>query len=86
MKWEKTTKARIADELVDPDTLAPPEWQSWGELAWHLPRMLAGLGRLTFQPLAGPMPTAPSGLTSTSHIGGALSRDCSVSVGVIVSA
>jgi len=46
MKWEKTTKARIADELVDPDTLAPPEWQSWGELAWHLPRMLAGLGHL----------------------------------------
>jgi pimeloyl-ACP methyl ester carboxylesterase len=46
MKWEKTTKSRIADELVDPDTLAPPEWQSWGELAWHLPRMLAGLGHL----------------------------------------
>ena len=46
MKWEKTTKARVAEELVDPDTLAPPEWATLGELAWHFPRMLAGLGHL----------------------------------------
>ena len=46
MKWEKPPEARPAAELVDPDTLAPPDWQSLGELAWHLPRMLAGLGHL----------------------------------------
>ena len=46
MKWEKPPKARPEAELIDPDTLAPPEWQSWSEVAWHLPRMLAGLGHL----------------------------------------
>ncbi|HET9354559.1 MAG TPA: alpha/beta hydrolase [Sphingomicrobium sp.] len=46
MKWEKPPKARPTAELIDPDTLAPPDWQSWSEVAWHLPRMLAGLGHL----------------------------------------
>lgn len=46
MKWEKSPEIRPDAELIDPDTLAPPEWRTWGELAWHLPRMLAGLGHL----------------------------------------
>ena len=39
MKWEKPPKVAI-----DPDTLAPPALARWTEFAWHLPRMLAGLG------------------------------------------
>jgi pimeloyl-ACP methyl ester carboxylesterase len=35
----------IEDEL-DPDLLPPPDMHKWGELAWRLPRMLAGLGHL----------------------------------------
>ena len=31
---------------LDPDALAPPAWHSWREVAWHLPRLLAGLGPL----------------------------------------
>jgi len=29
---------------VHPDDLAPPAWHRMREIAWHLPRMLAGLG------------------------------------------
>jgi pimeloyl-ACP methyl ester carboxylesterase len=29
---------------IDPDTLAPPVLARWSEFAWHIPRMLAGLG------------------------------------------
>jgi alpha/beta hydrolase fold len=31
---------------IDPDDLAPPPWARMRELAWHFPRMLAGLGPL----------------------------------------
>lgn len=40
MKWEKPPPK------IDPDTLAPPARARWSEFAWHLPRMLAGLGPL----------------------------------------
>ena len=36
---------RLEDEL-DPDSLPPPDLQKWSELAWRLPRLLAGLGHL----------------------------------------
>ena len=36
---------RLEDEL-DPDLRPPPELHKWGELAWRLPRLLAGLGHL----------------------------------------
>ena len=43
MKWERPPKAPIEG---DPDTLAPSDWYGLSEVAWHLPRMLAGLGHL----------------------------------------
>ena len=45
MKWERTELAGIAG-TVHPDDLAPPGWHRMREMAWHLPRMLAGLGPL----------------------------------------
>jgi len=42
MKWVRTTVA--APATVDPDDVAPPAWHRVREMAWHLPRMLAGLG------------------------------------------
>lgn len=47
MKWEKPKKvAAAALAAVDPDSLAPRDALKWGEVAWHLPRLLAGLGHL----------------------------------------
>ena len=39
----RTAAAGIAG-TVHPDELAPPGWQRMREVAWHFPRMLAGLG------------------------------------------
>lgn len=51
MKWDKPAKetakiARTLDRAIDPDTLAPPEREAWFDVAWHVPRMLSGLGHL----------------------------------------
>lgn len=43
MKWEP---APVAPLVGDPDALPPSNWQRWGEVAWHTPRLLAGLGHL----------------------------------------
>lgn len=43
MRWVRTEVAGTAG-TVHPDDLAPPAWHRLRELAWHLPRMLAGLG------------------------------------------
>ena len=49
MKWEPSPApagpAKGAGE-VDPDDLAPPAWGRIREVAWHLPRLLSGLGPL----------------------------------------
>ncbi|WP_118858223.1 alpha/beta fold hydrolase [Sphingomonas mesophila] len=42
---QPTPDQRLEDEL-DPDLLPPPDLQKWSELAWRLPRLLAGLGHL----------------------------------------
>jgi pimeloyl-ACP methyl ester carboxylesterase len=53
IKWARAPASAApaavpADELartnVDPDELAPPSWHRMREMAWHLPRVLAGLG------------------------------------------
>ncbi len=53
MKWERPPNAPAAKRgasaravAIDPDALAPPSWHSWVEVAWHFPRLLAGLGPL----------------------------------------
>jgi len=43
VKWVRTEVAGTAG-TVHPDDLAPPGWQRMREIAWHLPRFLAGLG------------------------------------------
>ena len=43
MKWSRTEVAEAAG-TIDPDDIAPPAWQRMREIAWHLPRLLAGLG------------------------------------------
>ncbi len=43
MKWPRTAVAG-APGGIHPDDLAPPGWHRWREMAWHLPRVLAGLG------------------------------------------
>ena len=47
MKWERTPAPlgpSDGDTGVHPDDLAPPTWHRVREMAWRLPRMLAGLG------------------------------------------
>lgn len=39
----RTAVAGVAG-TVHPDDLAPPGWHRFREMAWHLPRLLAGLG------------------------------------------
>ena len=49
MKWEGTPAPAGPAKgtgKVDPDDLAPPAWGRVREVAWHLPRLLSGLGPL----------------------------------------
>ena len=45
MKWEKAPRApKVAPPASD--DLAPSDWRRWHEVAWHIPRLLSGLGPL----------------------------------------
>ena len=46
MKWERTPAPLGPEGAVNPDDVAPPAWGRVREVAWHLPRMLSGLGPL----------------------------------------
>ena len=49
MKWQRTPAPAgpgAAEGAIDPDDLAPSAWGRIREVAWHLPRMLSGLGPL----------------------------------------
>jgi hypothetical protein len=49
MRWEKTPAPlgpSMGSAPTHPDDLAPPTWHRVREVAWHIPRMLAGLGPL----------------------------------------
>ena len=49
MKWDRApTPAgpEAAAAAIDADALAPSSWGRFREVAWHLPRMLSGLGPL----------------------------------------
>jgi pimeloyl-ACP methyl ester carboxylesterase len=43
VKWARTAVAGAAG-TVHPEDLAPPGWHRLREIAWHIPRLLAGLG------------------------------------------
>ena len=45
IKWVRLP-AETRTTAVRPDDLAPPSWHRMREIAWHLPRALAGLGPL----------------------------------------
>src|SRR3954451_24884270 len=44
MKAEDPGEPRAVE--VNPDAVAPPGWHRFREVAWHMPRLLAGLGPL----------------------------------------
>src|SRR5688500_14569466 len=44
-KWDRAPLAPIAGRH-SPDDMPPPAWARLREVAWHLPRMLSGLGPL----------------------------------------
>ena len=47
MKWfHRSLPASIATGEIDPDDIAPSAWLRVREIAWHIPRMLSGLGPL----------------------------------------
>jgi predicted esterase YcpF (UPF0227 family) len=49
MRWERGSGVEGSfrpGKRVHPDDLAPPTWRRMHEMAWRLPRMLAGLGPL----------------------------------------
>jgi pimeloyl-ACP methyl ester carboxylesterase len=49
MKWARSPAPlgpATGEAGVDPDDLAPPGWQRLREIAWHVPRLLSGLGPL----------------------------------------
>src|SRR5215213_7887051 len=45
MKWDRYPLAPIKHR-GSPDDQAPSAWDGWRQVAWHLPRMLSGLGPL----------------------------------------
>ena len=45
MKWDRTPLAPIMGRH-SPDDVAPSGWDRWREVAWHVPRLLSGLGPL----------------------------------------
>jgi predicted esterase YcpF (UPF0227 family) len=45
MRWDRTPLAPLKGR-GSPDDLAPSDWSRWREVAWHIPRLLSGLGPL----------------------------------------
>jgi predicted alpha/beta hydrolase family esterase len=45
MKWDREPLAPIPGRH-SPDDVAPSPWGRWREVAWHVPRLLSGLGPL----------------------------------------
>ena len=49
MKWERPAAPAVPGSVkdeVNTDDVAPPAWGRFREVAWHLPRLLSGLGPL----------------------------------------
>ena len=45
MRWDRTPLAPVTGRN-SPDDQAPSGWSRWREVAWHVPRLLSGLGPL----------------------------------------
>src|SRR5215217_7580713 len=45
MKWDREPLAPVPGRH-SPDDDAPSDWGRWREVAWHIPRLLSGLGPL----------------------------------------
>ena len=45
MKWDRYPLAPVRGRH-SPDDVAPSDWGRWREVAWHIPRLLSGLGPL----------------------------------------
>jgi len=45
MKWDRYPLAPVQGR-ASPDDQAPSAWDGWRQVAWHIPRMLSGLGPL----------------------------------------
>src|SRR5436190_9019391 len=45
MKWDRYPLAPVKTRS-SPDDSAPSDWSRWREVAWHIPRLLSGLGPL----------------------------------------
>lgn len=45
MKWDRTPLAPVRGR-ASADDQAPSDWSRWREVAWHIPRLLSGLGPL----------------------------------------
>jgi len=45
MKWDRTPLAPVSGRR-SADDQAPSDWSRWREVAWHIPRLLSGLGPL----------------------------------------
>ncbi|HEU0310110.1 MAG TPA: alpha/beta fold hydrolase [Sphingomicrobium sp.] len=45
MKWDRYPLAPVKGHS-SPDDVAPSAWDRWREVAWHVPRLLSGLGPL----------------------------------------
>lgn len=66
-KWDRAPLAPIAGHL-SPDDTPPPAWRRLAEVAWHLPRMLSGLGPLGPRgPLDGPPALVIPGFLATDR-------------------
>ena len=46
MKWDRDPLAPHPGRVRSRTTIAPSGWDRWREVAWHVPRLLAGLGPL----------------------------------------
>ena len=67
MKWDRTPLAPVPGR-ISPDDLAPSAWDRLREVAWHLPRMLSGLGPLGPRgPETGPPALVIPGLVATDR-------------------
>ncbi len=66
-KWDRAPLAPIGGHL-SPDDAPPPAWRRLAEVAWHLPRMLSGLGPLGPRgPVDGPPALVIPGFLATDR-------------------